>query len=152
MACIAIDVAQTLELTMKIAESIKNAIQKMHLSRNLDRKMIIRSLLRHCRSDHPDYNVAIFEPDNAFYPNLKDKIYEEQFELQDLIRKFRFKVVFFKTGTITLLHGLDNGKRWGIFGNIDKDKTKFIEATNQNVYVFDEPKPNEKYNIVPDSK
>ena len=152
MACIAIDVAQTLELTMKIAESIKNAIQKMHLSRNLDRKMIIRSLLRHCRSDHPDYNVAIFEPDIAFYPNLKDKIYEEQFELQDLIRKFRFKVVFFKTGTITLLHGLENGKRWGIFGNIDKDKTKFIEATNQNVYVFDEPKPNEKYNIVPDSK
>ena len=60
--------------------------------------------------------------------------------------------MFFKTGTITLLHGLDNGKRWGIFGNIDKDKTKFIEATNQNVYVFDEPKPNEKYNIVPDSK
>ena len=44
MACIAIDVAQTLELTMNIAESIKNALQKMHLSRNLDRKMIITSL------------------------------------------------------------------------------------------------------------
>ena len=151
MAFAAIDVTQTLELTIKIAESIKNAIKSLHLSRNLDRKLIIRSLLRHCRAEHPDYNVAIFEPDIAFYPNLKDKIYEEQFELQDLVRKFKFKIFFFKTGTITLLHGLNNAKRWGIFGNIDQDKTEFIEATNQNIYVFDEPKPDVKYNIVPDS-
>jgi hypothetical protein len=151
MAFVAIDVAQTLELTIKIAESIKNAIKSLNLSRNLDRKLIIRSLLRHCRADYPDYNVAIFEPDISFYPNLKDKIFEEQFELQDLVRKFKFKIVLFKAGTISLLHGLNNAKRWGIFGNIDKDKTEFIEATNQNIYVFDEPQPNVKYNILPDS-
>jgi hypothetical protein len=31
--CLAIDVAKTLELTMKLTESIKNAIQSLHLSR-----------------------------------------------------------------------------------------------------------------------
>jgi len=145
------DVALTLELSIKIGQSIKEGIQSLHLSRNLDRQLIIRSLLRHCRSIYPDYNVAIFEPGLAF-THFRDKIFEEQFELQDLVRKFKFIIVFFKSGTISILHGLENGKRWGIFGNIDHDQTDFIEATSQNVYVFDEPQAGIKYKIIPESK
>ncbi len=39
--------------------------------------------------------------------------------MQDLLFKFKFKVLLFKKGVISILHGLGNGNKWGCCGKLN---------------------------------
>ena len=53
------DIDKNAELSTEISTSIKNMVRNYKSRSNLHRKTIIRTLLRHIRSDYPQYNVVI---------------------------------------------------------------------------------------------
>ena len=62
------------DLALRIAESVERFLINYSGRRNLDRKKIIRTLLRHLKSENPEYNVVIIEHGCGFYTNLIDNI------------------------------------------------------------------------------
>jgi len=107
--------AVNLKLKLDIGKAIQKFVGNIHARHWLDRKTIIRSLLRHCRDTEPAYNVVIFEAQNLFTSfDEADDIYEEEIEMQDFLTKFKFTVCLFKKGTLTVVHGIHDGARWGI--------------------------------------
>jgi hypothetical protein len=140
------------ELALNIAESIERFLRNYSGRRNLDRKKIIRTLLRHLKFENPEYNVVVIEHGCGFYTDLIDNIYKQEIELQDLITKFKFEILLFKKGTLSVIHGVEDVKRWGCLGNIDWNKVKFIDATGANIFVFDEPDITRVYEIKPRSR
>ena len=107
------DIDKNAELSTEISTSIKNMVRNYKSRSNLHRKTIIRTLLRHIRSDYPQYNVVISEPGQLYATNFVDKILEEQYKMQDLIFKFRFQILVFKKAKISVLHHIKKGKKWG---------------------------------------
>ncbi len=81
---------------------------------NLNRSEIIRALLHQCRDKFPLYNAVIVEQtfSNFFVEN---KIIDENFEMQDVVRKFKFRLVVFKTGSVSILCNVLDGKIWGSY-------------------------------------
>ena len=140
------------DLALRIAESVERFLINYSGRRNLDRKKIIRTLLRHLKSENPEYNVVIIEHGCGFYTNLIDNIYKKEIELQDIITKFKFEIILFKEGTISIIHGVEDGKRWGCLGNIDWNRVELIAATGANIFVFDEPDKTRVYEIKPRSR
>jgi len=104
-------------LVEDVAILIGKALSNFHPHHNLDRTKVIRTLCRTCRQAYPDYNVVVFELGHVMYVKLDDLIYEQEHELQDLITKFRFKILLFKKGGISLPNGykgVKNGSKWGL--------------------------------------
>jgi len=104
-------------LVEDIAKCIGKALSNFHPNHNLDRTRVIRTLCRTCRQAYPDYNVVIFELGHVMSIKLDNLIYEQEHELQDLIRKFRFKILIFKEGGICILNGrkaIVDDSKWGI--------------------------------------
>lgn len=96
-----------------ILQFTQEIVRSIHLNHNLNRRDLIRTLLRQCRHEFPKYNVAIFEEQFAMIMS-NDIIYNKSHELQDLISKFKFRLVIFGKGSISVLGDRHNGKRWGI--------------------------------------
>jgi ankyrin repeat protein len=61
-----------------------------------------------------------------------------------------------KDGRSALYHAINDARffliKYLLEKGIDHDQTNFIEATSQNVYVFNEPQNGIKYKIIPESK
>jgi len=81
---------------------------------NLKRQEIIRALLKQCRSKFPLYNVVIAEQGFANFL-VENIIIDEKFEMQDVVRRFKFRLVVFKTGSVSILSDVLDGKIWGIY-------------------------------------
>jgi len=68
--------------------------------------------------------------------------------VQDLLFKFKFKVLLFKKGVISILHGLGNGNKWGCCGKLNWKEMENAGSLG-NIFIFEEPQKDEKYDIFP---
>jgi hypothetical protein len=140
------------EVAIRISESIGKFLLAYSKRQNLNRKKIIRTILRHLKSEYPEYNIVVLEQGIGFYDNLVDNVFKKNFDIQDLITKFKIEILLFKKGTISILNDVDNGKKWGCLGNIDWNKVAAIDATGNNIFAFDEPDITKVYEIIPRKK
>ena len=93
---------------------------EIHPRQSINRQDVIRTLLYQCRSNFPGYNAVIAELGCANFSFIQpnDKLIDEDFERQDLMSKFKFKLVVFKKGSVSIIHGINDVKKWGILFSI----------------------------------
>jgi len=140
---------QAANFVLRLTETVERFVTTYAGRRNLDRKRIIRTLLRHLRLESPDYNIVIYEKGLGFYTSLVDNIFKKDIEMQDLFSKFKFEILLFKSGTISILHGVEDGRKWGCIGNIDFNRMSICPATRANVMIFNEPDIARNYDLRP---
>ena len=102
---------------------------EIHPRQSINRQDVIRTLLYQCRSNFPGYNAVIAELGCAnFFIQPNDKLIDEDFERQDLMSKFKFKLVVFKKGSVSIMHGINDVKKWGILFSILLKKYNLVNV------------------------
>jgi len=105
----------SMTLGADIAKLIVFVLKNFHPGHNLGRTKVIRTLCHACRQAYPNYNVVVFELGHVImYIQLDDIIYEQEHEMQDLIGMFKFKILLFEKGEISILKGVKDATKWGI--------------------------------------
>jgi len=109
-----------LEATSSVASAVLSFLNhlrnEIHPRQNINRQDLIRTLLYQCRSNFPDHNAVVAELGTVnFFIQPNDKLIDEDLERQDLFSKFKFKLVVFRKGSVSIIHGINDVKRWGIF-------------------------------------
>ncbi len=106
------------EALVAVSSVVAPLIKVIHLNKKLKKRELIRELLYDYKLTKPDYNVVIYSVKYGFDRNgndsFVDKIFDEVREYEDLFRKFKIRILVFKSGSITIHCDINNGKKWGI--------------------------------------
>ena len=105
-----------LEATNKVASFLNYLRNEVIPRQSSNRQDIIRALLNECQIEFPDFNAVVAELGTVnFFIQPNDKLIDEDLERQDLFSKFKFKLAVFRKGSVSIIHGINDVKRWGIF-------------------------------------
>ena len=161
-----------------VGDLVKKAIEKIEFEvANIEPLDLIRSILRQCKLDHPEYNVVLIRHDQVFTGDIFEKVCDEIYTFKKktvkLIIKisnpYQLRILIFKRGSLTVLCDQTDGSSWGknlqknqfIYQkNIKKNSNSCLKGcignvkerigTQENIFIFEAPIKDTEYRIHPE--